>query len=298
MKDPLAILTADWHMRGNKPVCRKDDFLRTQALKVQFVIDLASTYKIPLLIAGDLGDKAYWPNWLLRQMIKQFESLMFCRVPVCVTAHNVERWKEGALGVLEASESIKVYCHGLIPSLSKFDCVVFPYGQPLQLVESESEGGIPFVAMAHQLVVNKVFPRWEHSAQSAKALLKKFPQYQLIVVGDNHQSFVVEYEGRFLVSPGSLMRTTIDQVNHKPCVYLWDGKDVEQVRLPIEQNVIDVSKKDLRVEYDERMDKFMTQIQKQHEIGLSFEKNLEIFFQENRVRSGVKKKVWSSLEIS
>ena len=38
---PNLILTADWHLREDQPVCRTDDFWKAQWAKIDFINDLA-----------------------------------------------------------------------------------------------------------------------------------------------------------------------------------------------------------------------------------------------------------------
>ena len=49
--------------------------------------------------------------------------------------------------------------------------------------------------------INPPFPG--ATGGNAINILKKYPQFDLIVTGDNHQSFSVEYEGRLLVNTGT-----------------------------------------------------------------------------------------------
>jgi hypothetical protein len=75
--------------------------------------------------------------------------------------------------------------------------------------------------------------------------------YDLVVAGDNHKTFDVCSQGRTLnrppcfralLNPGSLMRMTIDQRDHRPCFYLAvveEHSDVkyERVYYPVEEDV-------------------------------------------------------------
>jgi hypothetical protein len=93
------------------------------------------------------------------------------------------------------------------------------------------------------------------------------------------------------------MRTTADQVDHRPRVYLWYGSDnhVEPVYLPIEEGVVDRSHIDLREEKDERIEAYVSRLSEEVEIGLDFLANLEAYFRANRTRKDVADKVWSSI---
>ena len=126
--------------------------------------------------------------------------------------------------------------------------------------------------------------------------VKKFPQYDLILTGDNHKPFVVEHEGRILVNPGSMMRTTADQIDHKPRVYLWDGERVEPVYLPIAKDVISREHIDIGKDRDHRIGAYVDRLNTRYEIGLDFKKNMVDHFKANRTRKEIKERVWGAME--
>ena len=134
----------------------------------------------------------------------------------------------------------------------------------------------------------------------AKSLLEKFPCYNLIVSGDNHQSFIEKYKDRILVNPGSIMRSTVAQYDHLPKIYLWKAKNnsVETIDIPIKSalDVFDLSYSEDEKKKDERMSAFVDSLQMDGEVKMSFKKNLERFFRKNRVNQKVKDKIFMSLE--
>jgi len=154
------------------------------------------------------------------------------------------------------------------------------------------------IAIAHQMVIEnrKLWPN--QIAPEGHQLLKKFPEYDLILTGDNHQTFVAEYEGRKLVNPGSMMRMRTDQENHEPCVFLWDSNanEVEKILLPVEKDVINRDHIDRQQERNGRVDAYVSHLKKRHDIMLSYEDNMEGFFQTNRVRKRVKTKILEAME--
>ena len=54
----------------------------------------------------------------------------------------------------------------------------------------------------HMTYITKPFPGV--TGGNAGGILRKYPEYDLIVTGDNHVSFTTEYEGKRLVNPGIL----------------------------------------------------------------------------------------------
>ena len=130
------------------------------------------------------------------------------------------------------------------------------------------------------------------------SLLRKYPQYDLLVLGDNHKPFTETYEGRLLVNVGSMMRTTADQMDYKPCVWLWyaETNTVTKVYLPIEDDVISREHLEIKEQRDNRIDAFVSKLNDEFETSLSFEDNLLAFEQANNVRKSVMEIIYRSID--
>ena len=133
------------------------------------------------------------------------------------------------------------------------------------------------------------------------ALLKKFPEYDLILTGDNHKPFVVEYEGRYLVNPGSMMRTTAAQVDHTPRVYLWyaESNKIDIHYLPITDDV--VSREHLlptkkKEENEKRMDSFITALKNKKELKFSFRDNMNASLKTDPPKEEVEVKILEAMK--
>ena len=318
-KKANAILTADWHIRSDIPICRTDDFFKALEKKIDFILELQREYDCPILIAGDIGHKPQWQNWLLEWAINKFESHEIICIP---GQHDLPNHKislfEG-MGVLEAAKVIEtigilhtedkiINCHFPSKSTMKkygFHITPFPYGSEIKLLGWGKEYGIvdmPMIAMTHQMILESK-PLWPgQEAPKGNSLLKKFPEYQLILSGDNHNAFTIEYEGRLLVNPGSIMRAFADQVNHRPRVYLWyaETNTVEPIYLPIEKGVISRTHIDVAKERKNRNEAFIQRVNEDTGIipkdELNYEKNLENYFNKYRTEKPVKEKVWESVK--
>jgi len=304
---PDAILTADWHIRSDTPKCRTDDYQKAQWRKIDFIMNLAKKHNCPILIAGDLGHKAIWPNPLLTKAIEHFISQMFIFVVPGqhdLPYHRLDKWIDGGLGVLDEAGSIEVpFENWYLTYQNIFACYCFPFGQSIDhFAKLHPDSKFKKIAIAHQMVIKdkELWPGQDASQTlflQALSLLKKFPEYDLILTGDNHQTFVREYKGRVLVNPGSMMRMTAIQTDHRPCVFLWEAKtnEIEQVFLPIEKGVIDRKYIDNIQERDERIGAFVKRLKNHYKKGLSFEDNMEQHLKANRVRKTVKDKIWEAI---
>jgi len=300
-KAPAAILTSDWHIRGDRPICRTDNYLEAQKRKIETIISLALKYDCPIIIAGDIGHKPIWGDRLLNQTIETLQV----DVPIIAIAgqhdllhHKLNEWKEGGLGVLDKSLKNFTVQTGYL-TIGKQDNIgihCFPYSKQ---ITNEEQTRDKLVAVCHTMVLKSQKDKLWHDqiASSAKWHLKKYPCYDLIVTGDNHQSFAIEYEGRWLVNAGSIMRMTANQIDHRPSVYIWYSEDnrVERAYLPVEENVISREHIEETERRDERIESFVNRLKETEELGLSFENNIEEFFRANRTRKRIVEKVWESM---
>ena len=295
-----AILTADWHIRADTPVCRTDDYFAAMEEKVDFIFDLSVEHNCPIMIAGDLGNEPEWPNELLYWFIERlnrYERPDIIIVPGQhdLPEHRIDFWTKAGVGVLGSAKRIDMLLCGSYTFYGIWTIDAFPYGHGMCHI-NKSPIGRSFIAIAHQMVIDE--PLWPgQKATKGHQLLEKFPEYDLILTGDNHNTFVAEHEGRLLVNPGSMMRNAADQAEHKPRVYLWCAKTntVEPVYLPIEKGVITRAHIEAVKEKKVRREAFFTRVREDVEIGLSFESNIEERLKQQSVQKRVKEKVWEAI---
>ncbi len=300
-----AILTADWHLRPDQPVARTDDFWLAIAEKVCFILDLAKENGCPILLAGDLGHRPgvrNWPFWLLYWCMANLG-----RAPLFVTPgqhdlpnHQIDLVDESGLGILHLSGCVTTILGRFRagdPDRQRFSVYPFHWNKP---VRKPSDSGAPNIAMAHTMVIENK-PLWPgQEAPRGHELLEQFPEYSVILTGDNHNPFTAQVDGRWLVNPGSLARTAANQIDHKPRVYLWwaRGNRVEPVFLPIQPDVLDRTHIEKRRSRDDRFTAFVAQtkkIEEQGEVGLSFEDNMEAVLAKTRLRERTVEKIYEAM---
>jgi len=306
------IFTADWHLRKNPPRSRTDDYWSVQERKLRFILKLAQESP-PLLVAGDFFDQPrpgpFLECWTIK-LLKEYNIR-----PIVVPGqhdmpgHSLDQLPDSGLGVLAAA--------GVIHIVEEFSQpVIIPTGT--EIIWGCAYGQNPHPSMNdnqrfnillwHYMVIDS--PLWPGQiADHASTILKKFQQFDLIVTGDNHQTFTVQPDkpgdkgrfisggtGRCLVNPGSMMRMTAAQVNHCPCVFKWESGELEQVFLPIEKDVLDLTDLERTQEKNGRISAFIESLDNQYEIGLSYNKNLEEHMRVNETNPKVQEIVWRSLE--
>ena len=284
VKQPSAILCSDIHIREDVPVCRTDvSYWDTQWKKIDFISDLQKKHNCPVLHGGDLFDKARPSLNLVRETILHIPNQFFSVAGQHdLVAHSLDLIDKSGLKLLEVAGKITILnrCHwGQEPT------------EPSFVIKNRN------ILVWHKMVWQGKKPYPTCTDEPASSILKKYP-YSLILCGDNHKTFVEHYEGRVLVNPGSLMRMDADQVDHKPCVFLWyaDSNTVQQVFLPIEEGVVSRMHLEQKEERDGRITAFVEKLSGEYEMSLSFEKNLEEFMKVNDVDEEVKQIIYKSIE--
>jgi DNA repair exonuclease SbcCD nuclease subunit len=290
MKKVSAILMSDVHLQETVPVCRLDDFEKTQWKKLLFIKKLQMEHDCPVLCGGDLYNHWKPSPELISKTIKYLpKDFITIYGQHDLPQHSLELQSKCGTYTLEKAHALKI--------LMGFHWGMKPNGKTKSFgIQLENSNKV--IAVWHYFTYKGKLPWFGYKGPTAKTILQKYPQFDLILTGDNHQTFTEEYNGRLLVNPGSMLRTTAAQINHRPCVFLWYAKTntVEQVFIPIEEGVISRAHLESTEKRNERIDAFISYLKTDFEIGLSVEKNIELFYQNNRIRGNVKKIISKSLE--
>lgn len=296
-KSPTCIFTSDWHLREDQPVARLDNYWTHQWVKVQCIKNLQKKYDCDVIHAGDLFDHWKPSPFLLRQTILHLPDQFYTIYGQHdLPQHNLDLVNKCGINVLEAANKLGVLSEKWHIEIKKdTEIMGIHWGQtPVGFINNGGKKVLVWHKMNYQ--GKKPWPGC--TDPMAASLLRKYSQFDLIVTGDNHKTFHEEYEGRLLVNPGSLMRMDADQINHKPCVYLWYAEDnsIQVIHLPIESNVISREHIEVKEQRDARIDAFVSRLDGSWEAKMSFEDNLEQFFKTNNIRESVKQIIYQSIE--
>ena len=303
VKQPSAILTSDWHLREDTPICRTDNYWDVMWKKVDFISDLQKKYNCPVLHGGDLFDKSRPSLNLVRETMLHIPNQFYTIYGQHdLVNHSLSLTDKCGIKVMETAKKLQV-----LDDMHYFNDHLYvsgihwgqePKEDPQTDVIFRKEHQIKKVLVWHKMVWQKTKPYPTCVDPPASTILKQYKECHLILTGDNHKTFVEEYEGRLLVNPGSMMRMDADQADHKPCVFLWYAEDnsVQQVFLPIEEGVVSREHLVVKQERDSRIDAFISKLNDKYEVSLSFENNLEQFFKTNDIDKEVKQIIYTNLE--
>ncbi len=284
-KAASAILTADWHLREDSPECRTDDFETAQWEKIQFISDLQKKHDCPVLHAGDLFH--HWkpsPRLItlaIRHLPDKFHTVYGQHD---LPQHNIQLSEKCGINTLVEAGKVTLLdeCHW--DQEPNEGSLFFPGSQKNVLVW-------------HIMTYTGIAPWPGCTAPQSMKLLRKYPQYDLILTGDNHKPFTVEHEGRIHVNPGNITRQAADQIDFRPRVYLWDAdrNAVTPVYLPISDGVISREHLERKLQRDSRIDAFVERLNTEWEAGISFEDNLKQFEENNNVEKEVMQLIYKSI---
>ena len=285
IKQADAILTADWHLRDTVPECRTDDFYAAQWKKLDFISALQKKHNCSVYHAGDLFH--HWkpsPSLLtdtIKHIPKRFVTVYGNHD---VPQHNLELVYKSGIRTLETAGIISVFPNG-----TNFGNKPNPDKPSMQ---GDFTDEIYRKVLVWHEFTYKGKPPWPGcEADTGNKLLNKYPGFDLILTGDNHQSFTAKKDGRVLVNAGNITRQSAAQIDFKPCVYLWYAKTntVEPVYIPVEEGVVSREHIEKVTQRDERLDAFISKLDDNWDIGISFEENLKRFLQKNKINKHVKR---------
>lgn len=242
------LLCADLHLRDSNPVSRKDNFYETLKRKIAFIQSIPCDYK---LCAGDVFHK--WNSTIatvdLAMELTEIETIYGNHD---IPTNNMKLKDTTALGfVAKHNNEFRVH-DSLVKQVTIDGCKIH---------------------IEHTMIWQGTLPFPGCLSPSVEAYMDGL-NAELLLTGDNHQTFTCRKDGKLLVNPGSLSRMTKDQKDHKPCVFVYDTatKDLTQHFIPIEDDVWKETAEDL---YDgEEFIKIMNETEQMFREELSFSKNL------------------------
>ncbi len=299
-----AILVSDLHLTDITPVSRVDDYIVAQQSKLNFLKELSlANSNCPILCAGDVFD--YWKAtpWLCAWAYQHLPDMITIPGNHDLPMHSLDQYEKSALFLLEQVGRLKVITEPASRIKYKgLEITGAPYGQlgKLKAVSAKVDGSMRRILLLHKLVWPGEKPQWaDHQVQPAKEILRQYGgQFDLIVTGDNHSSFVAESEGCILVNPGSMLRATADQIDFKPCCYLYFAEEnqVKPASFPIIERVHDIQHLTSKKERDSRLSAYIERMGEGWEQGISFQDRLRLFFEVNKTPSRVRDIIWNHLE--
>jgi len=273
MSEVLAILISDMHIRLDAPECRTDDYVASQTSKLAFLSHMGKETNAPIIHAGDLFD--YWnvtPN-VISYMLEHLPEMWSVPGQHDLPYHRMDNLKDSAFHTLEKAGRIHLLDGESVldivnfPTSPRIQISAFPFGRELHPSKGKISRVSHHLAVAHHLTyVKNPFPGAKDG--NVREVMKKLDGYDLILTGDNHQQFTFGN----IVNPGSMMRMTAKQIDHKPAMYLWyGGAKTKRVEFPISKGDVSREHVDSKDANQERLVHFVESVGDFEEDGIDFE---------------------------
>jgi len=286
----ILALLPDIHLRSSNPENRIDNYEESLWEKLRYIWDYpykTKTTRPPDLVflqPGDFFDGPIQSNALLSRC---FNNLAHRTIYTVWGQHDLKYRTKGntVLDVLMSGEIVEFRAFGtLTKQVVLYSC---SYDEKIPVITTPDDLNILLI---HKMIVEEKI--WEGQVEYtwANTILRQ-TKFDLIVSGDNHQSFIVESKNRLLVNCGSLMRIRKDQINHKPMfvIYDTDTRKYQKVYIPIKpaEEVFDMAMLEREKEKDERLAAYVEGLIEGCEIGLDFQANLFAAIKTNKVNESV-----------
>ena len=270
----------DVHLRATNPESRKDDYPLALRQKLKWCLRTAHEAKADLFVfPGDVYDHHTAPYSLVTALIQITQRYSEMTFGVVWGQHD-ERFHT----TKKKNTPLGAVCASGLESLSK-DPLVFEgddqtvavYGMSWGEEMPKPEAGSYNVLVCHKHVMDSPAGWEDESAILAKDFLRT-TTFDLIISGDNHKQFELSKKRRHLINPGSLGRSSIDQVAHKPALYIIDTKAGTWERFEVPhapaEDVFDAASHETKKEVAKRLELFAASIKTESGVTLDFRKNV------------------------
>jgi hypothetical protein len=252
-----------------------------------------------VLLPGDLTDHSRLPYYIVDYYVRLFKSYEEVTILAVQGQHDMLYHVEAAntpYSLMDAAEAIIAIEGTDRQSITNIGISGVSFNREISDTACKSQINILLI---HKMFVDDKLWEGQEEYERANIFLTK-NKWDLIVSGDNHQHFMFQAGGgsgyktrRFHVNCGSLMRQNIDQLHHKPVVYIYDtvDKTLAPYYIPIDppEDVFNIEAAELKKEKDEKLEAFVEKIREDTEItGLDYVKNLDERLAKDDIEEGVR----------
>lgn len=296
------IAVGDLHASISNPVNRIDSYLDAVIRKLIWIFNTAKGYvlegdSVAVIFPGDIFELFDSSNYLVQILIKIFRTYSDFMGIYCVAGnhdlkHRSQDLERTSLGVLLASESlIMLGSTPEIPESNLIDKIAF-YGVNFGIddIPGPSSRKDINVLVVHHMISDKDYWYDKVKYNDAESFLRKHKGYRLIVSGHNHKFFKISSDGRHLINCGSVVRSTIAQIDHVPVIGVYNTQTRRLITLKIPADpphmVLDMETYEKNKNTNEKMSIFVTSLK--DEMGMisdrvNFKERLFIYMKENKL---------------
>lgn len=302
------LVTADMHLRDTVPTCRNaDEFFEAQWNKLREISEIVKQKNLYWVDCGDIFHKARPSYKLVSDVINRLKDW---GTPIDAAiygnhdmpAHNHKNMDDSAFGVLCASGTIKnwIFGKGLHLPCENCDYLVWGMNYGESCYSPNIYKNMVNVLLAHDMFFkdkNSFIPNVD-GIDASEFVDEWSGCYPLMFAGHNHQSFTITKKRYQFYNVGTMLRESADLADHNPSIcIIHSPTDVERRYLRCAKpNVVSRKHIEKQEETEDQIASFVQSLEKNEDISLSFEGNVQIVINTVKPNNAVKIKVQGAME--
>lgn len=287
------LITGDWHATDKQPENRTDDYWQSFLSKIDFILSTAVTNKVDAILQpGDFTDSPSLSYEAFSDLTDKFKHVLNAHPIFTVWGQHDLRFRNRvntALRALSAACDITILSQSEMPYIK--DNGIAIHGSSYNEAIPAPIDGYYNILLTHRMIVEEKLWSQQEGHEWATAFIRR-NKFDLIVSGDNHQAFIAQSGKRTLINCGSLMRSTIAQIDHRPSIVIFDTKkeSCQFTPVPIKSSskVFRMDKVSQEKERNKELEAFIKGLSEHKEMSLDFDAALNEYLKENRISNGIK----------
>lgn len=226
---------ADLHIRSNKPQHRMDDYFQSVMKKFSQIIDLSNRTDSNIICAGDFFDNTKVGHGVVNAVLEQTKRLdnnLFLITGQHDRNFHSDDLSKTPIKTLLFQKNIHFINRQKPIKIDDFYIYGCSYGEePIKQVDKNS------ILVIHRSITPEKPPFFLKEAIYEKTALKKYKNYSIIIAGDYHVPFAIRRNKKILINCGPMMRSSIDQMDLKPVVWIINTKNrkIQKIKLKVEK---------------------------------------------------------------
>lgn len=318
MREPVAIAVSDIHLSARAPIFRsvEENWIETQRGYLRQIIRLSEMdnpkvtggkYILPILIAGDIFDKALLPPEVLTLALEELDGAYAVAGNHDLLHHRLEEMHRSAYGVLVAAWHITDVKpgHPIIIEDSPYPIRLhgFPYGVEVEPLKKPSKHYLE-IALVHDYIW-RVGSGYNGAPEEKKvnAHLSRVRGYDIALFGDNHMT--VNYnlsrdapQFPAIFNPGGFAIRKSDEKLHKPMAgIIYSDGTIEPHYLDISQDrYLDLTQLVIALTNTIGMNSFVEELLELADHSLDFAEHLYKLLEREKVPESVKSLIFKALD--
>jgi len=213
------LITADWHLRDDKPRCRprNEDWLDFQKECILFVFGAAVKNEVDsICVCGDIFHYPVVSSNIINFLL---EVILTFGIPFYILPGQHDLKNHDLDSIFKCS-------YGTLYSIAKYgNMYIHPMeykGMTAFFGSKEFHGTDSGLYFTHVLAVPSQKGCNFGNMVKAFTLMEDNPEAKIIFAGDNHEGFIERYLGQTVAVPGCLNRQSIALKDYHPHVLIYD----------------------------------------------------------------------------